>query len=430
MHASPFRSRVFPDRRWRSLGRVLPPLALLIALNPLPAQAYVWGLNYSVPNSGCTVGNTFYETPDAACAACKPASGWGPETEQVLSQSGTQLYCRATRQSNNQLEYYSGWQRKSECPYEVGQKLPGTLQLGVLPEADSYCVNDCELEIKNLGLVIGGVSGPVHYLVVSKDCSATEPEGAPEQLPVPPPGPTCTTSYSSFGNLQVCSGPEGTTADDEALEWSGQSGDIRICTVNGCVRAGSDDYVIGETGAGVSSAAGSPNAPDWHDGEEREIHRWQITDSHGNGWYFYPSSETPYGGPSNPAPTSPNPTDPGGSGGTGGGTCGGPNQPSCKVEIDGDFEAPNIGTAPDFSESLSAFSARIQASPLMQSVAAVADAIPSGGTPPRAEFYLDYFGRSFVLEIPPPVLDVVQPIISTLSLLAWALLAIVIFMKA
>lgn len=327
------------------------------------------------------------------------------------------------------------------CQYDPGTQLPANVLSGVdgTDFQATYCFRSCRVQpaLSPLSISAAAASGqpytPIYGLVLSGEC---EPENTFVVAP------TQSNDCTEIAGQIVCTQPGqsmSATLNDLELD---TTVDGTLCTPGGCLAdqfnpsspAQSFYYDPPSRGAIATTDTPSPPAPD--SGTEGQAAAPTLTIS----------TTTAGGQPGNtynywsPAVISGSTTNPGGGTGPGNGgdgtgqTCGGPGQPACKVELEGDFTAPSNPEedgVPTFRESVSNFLERVQNSPIGSAAQNVAAHVPEGGQPPEITFSLSALGdREFTLRIPDPVRQQVETVLPLIMTAVWALIAIRLFLEA
>lgn len=303
------------------------------------------------------------------------------------------------------------------CPQQAGDRLTASAVLVVENPDDRYCLNHCEVAVRGLGLTFGPGAQeqePLFYEVIATTCSV------PGRAPPSPPAPEFCWEKNGQ-TLCLIGGVVGVMVNDAIIE-PGPNGSL--CSDHQCVDAPGTVVTAADDSQIATSDTPSPPAPD--NGTPGHAAEPDLTiNTTGTGGTSYS-----YWSPSTVGLSSTTPPDSGGS--TGGNTCGSSSQPACKVELQGTFDAPSLdGDVPTFTEALQQFQTSVASSPVVAGLSTLGAAIPSGGTPPSGSVTLEALGnRTFTLEIPAPVLDAVNSVMPAIMLAVWALISIIVFLRA
>lgn len=441
------------------MGRLLPLLILCFAIcAPTAHAASTWAtciggeapkvrnpqggpsaLNALLPAGDYWPGEmsqTIDEFDSSHTTTCITPNTWQTMTCSQNDSNNTyscQKICKRTNGTTALTAYATGSQicGAYNCPYSIGSTYPGAIS------NENFCDDACEIQAHNVGITHvcpGSLDdsdctgfNTLYATVIGHNCQlskfsriATDNE--------------CITTSNGF---ELCRTP------GESHQFCGTVNGQPYClptimsnppcsggtcgTPQNPVVTLSDGSQLAPAGASTPPApdngtAGTPATPDLV---------LQGTGSDGNpGTYNYWSPSTVAGSTGG--------TPGGGDGdgdGTGGGTpgvsCGGPDQPNCKFQLEGTFNGPTHDGVPTFTEAAQTFQSSLQSAPIVQAVSNLAGSIPEGGSPPSGQVTLDALGGvTLTLAPPPEVVAEIAPVLSIVMLLVWSLIAIFIFMSA
>lgn len=373
---------------------------------------------------------------------CIAPNTWQPMTCSQNDSNNTyscQKICKRPVGTTAATAYATGSQicGAYNCPYAIGSMYPGSAS------ALNFCHDACEVEVRNYGITTtcwGDDSGDGENAIC-------EPSPSLYSVVV---GHNCQLSkYARISTDNECittgNGYELCRTPGESHQFCGTINGQPYClptimsnppcsggtcgTPENPVVTLPDGSQLAPTGTPTPPApdngtAGSPAPSDL---------TLQGTGSDGNpGSYDYWSPSTVAGSTGgNPGGGDGDGDGDGTGGGTPGVTCGGPDQPNCKFELQGSFDGPEREGVPTFTEAAQTFQSSLQDAPIIQAVSNLAGSIPEGGTPPSGQVTLDALGGvTLTLAPPPEVIAEIAPVLSIVMLLAWALIAIFIFMSA
>lgn len=354
-----------------------------------------------------------------------------------------QKICKRTNGTTALTAYATGSQicGPYNCPYAIGSTYPGLIS------NESFCDDACEVHARGIGIVTSYCSGDdsgdgensvctpapsIYGEVVGHNCQLSKYARIVfDDECIQHAGHELCRSPNDSESQQFCGKIDGQTYCLPTImtqpPCSGGSNPALCATTENPVVTLGDGSQLAPTGTPTPPApdngtAGNPATPDL------VLHGVGTDGNPGSYDYWSPSTVA---GSTGGTPGGRDGDGDGTGGGTPGVTCGGPDQPNCKFELDGSFDGPERDGVPTFTEAAQTFQSSLQSAPIVQAVSNLAGSIPEGGSPPSGQVTLDALGGvTLTLAPPPEVIAEVAPVLSIVMLLVWALVAIFIFMSA